>query len=145
MITTTSDMPGPAAGIAVSLDAGDDGQRQLLCIALRDAMKAHEDMQAGCASCQAALEVGLACSEHQAREDAFDARRHLYERLDLDAEWRTGLRPREPYVLSGAEASLIRSALGEAIAYRAGSKAAVELALIVAYEELRRAADGGRR
>lgn len=121
------------------LEAVDDGQRQLLRIALRDAMKLHEDVQAACAPCRAALEVGRACPEHQDQEDTFTARRQLWDRLDAAAEIYTGRRPREPYLLSSADTAIVAAALGEAIAYRAAAgKLPADLALIAGYEELLR-------
>ena len=119
-----------------TLEAADDGQRQLLRIALRDAMKAHEDMQVNCGPCQTALRVDRACSEHQKQEDTFHARSDLYWHLDCEAEEWIGRRSKEPYALSDTEVDLIRFTLAEAIAYRGTGKAVEDLALTAAYTEL---------
>jgi hypothetical protein len=139
---------GPMSQTAIQdgkIEAGDDGQRQLLRIALRDAMKAYEDVQASCGPCRAALAVLRACPEHQQQEDTFHARRHLYERLDQEAEVWTGRRAKEPYALSDTETGLIRSALVGAIAYRSTGTAAEDLALTAAYAELLADVDVGQQ
>jgi hypothetical protein len=120
----------------VPLAAADDGQRQLLRIALRDAMKVHEDIQINCGACQTALRVDRACPAHQKQEDTFHARLDLYWHLDCEAEEWTGRRAKEPYALSDTEVDLIRSTLAEAIAYRGTGKAVEDLALTAAYTEL---------
>jgi hypothetical protein len=118
------------------LEAADDGQRQLLRIALRDAMKAHEDMQVNCGPCQTALRADRACPQHQKQEDTFHARFDLYWHLDCEAEEWTGRRSKEPSALSATEVDLIRLTLAEAITYRGTGKAVEDLALTAAYTEL---------